>query len=63
MKVYHCNECRVKETEDLESSKWIEIGGQEKSFFFVDFKSNRVLKNWGHLHFCGEACFKKHFLG
>jgi hypothetical protein len=65
MKIYQCNECKVKETEDLEQSKWIEMGGKDKSFFFVKFseKGDRVLSNWGHLHFCSKECFTKHFLG
>jgi hypothetical protein len=62
MKIYQCNECKVAETEDLEESNWIEMGGKDKSFFFVDFKG-RKLSNWGHLHFCGHNCFTMHFLG
>ena len=27
MKIYKCNYCEVMETDDLENSKWIEMGG------------------------------------
>ena len=63
MKIYECNECK-KHVTDLQSNEWIELGGKDKSFFFVNFnKENKnAYSNWGYLHFCGEKCFTKFFL-
>jgi len=58
---YICNQCG-KESESTQEDKWIEIGGEQNSFFFRDYSTSRTLKNWSTLHFCGKNCFTIHFL-
>lgn len=62
MTTYKCDKCSKEDEGTLKELKWIEIGGDNNSFYFKNYQSTRALFNFRPLHFCSEECFISHFI-
>jgi hypothetical protein len=63
--IYTCDNGCDSETEDLEHSKWIEIGSENHSLFVNNNLENRRVSHmheYGSVHFCSLECFTEFFV-
>lgn len=63
--IYTCNNdsCGLK-TNDIEATKWIEIGSENNTLFVNNFLKNKAVisfERFETIHFCSSQCMAQFF--